>query len=249
MNVSNLDRSSLNDEKDANAATSPYLSPYNLHGWKPNPSGFLDENYMDIVMIITRNEHKRQGSMGCIITNLSTDSKPNLKSSSEKELSSDKNITTNNHFKYETTFYNAIIGASTNKSLFKPMDSDIHAEIGALGVCAQDGNSTKGGTVYITMPPCKRCFGALVSAGIQRVVSNKIYATEIEKAAQEKEIELVTMSEEHSDGQKHRLNALLGKRKGVNAQIEQDRKRRKEDRKERKKEGAKREEMQKKIQH
>ncbi len=122
----------------------------------------------------------------------------------------------------------------------------ISSEIGALGVCAQAGNSTKGATVYITMPPCKRCFGALVSAGIKRIVSNKKYAKEIEKAAQEKEIKLVTMSAEYSDGQKHRLNDLLGKRKGVKAQIEQNRKRRKEDRKERKKEGAKREEMQKK---
>merc|ERR1719253_886740 len=113
---------------------------------------------MDIVMLITRSSQLRQGSMGCLLVRPA-----------------------------ETTTFDAaepdpgrnepfgrIIAAAVNTSLFQPDESDVHAEINAIGQVAQRNSSPKkptstlGATAYITMPPCKRCFGALHAAGISR---------------------------------------------------------------------------------
>ena len=40
-------------------------------------------------------------------------------------------------------------------------------------MAAKLGKSTDGCTIFVTMPPCKRCFGAIVSAGIRRIVSTR----------------------------------------------------------------------------
>lgn len=167
-----------------------YFQPYRLMSrWKPDRSLSHDENYMDIVMILTRSVNFRQGSMGCIIV---------------KPLP-DTNTTSCD----ESSFFGAIIGASTNQSLFHANDSDIHAEIATLGVCLQHGNSTRGCTIYITMPPCKRCFGALCAAGIHRIVTSKEYAQSIRDAAAERGIELVTMDRHFVHEQRERIGTFI----------------------------------------
>lgn len=159
------------------------LRQYNLYGWIRNKNRTNDENYMDIVMLITRSSHTRGGSMGCIIVK-------DYKSQNDDE------------------FYRSVIAASTNKSLYRPNDSDIHAEISAIGQCAQNGIMTEGSTIYITMPPCKKCFGAIVSAGITRVVSSKKCTDDVKEAAKSNHIELVNMFE-YTELQRMRLNQLI----------------------------------------
>jgi len=173
---------------------------------------------MDIVMFITRSSHLRQGSMGCMIV------KPNHQNHSKEEFD-------------ETEFFNDILAASTNQSLFLPMDSDIHAEIATLGECAQRGKSTKNCTIYITMPPCKRCFGAIVASGIRRIVANREYAKMIQDGAHARNIELVTMDRAFADDQKDRISKIIkmsGNSDDKNRQVVVDRTRRKEERKRRK---------------
>jgi dCMP deaminase len=172
------------------------LKPFNLHGWTRNIDLSNDENYMDIVLLITRSSHKKGGSMGCIIVN-----DPCGKSDEE--------------------FYNSIMAASTNKSLYKENDSDIHAEVSTIGQCAEQGLSTRNGTIYITMPPCKKCFGAIVSAGIKRVVSNKKYQDQIQNSAKRHGIELVSM-DHLLEGQKMRLNDLINVSNGQRKRSQQD---------------------------
>ena len=176
---------------DEDLTNFPYLKEVKELSWKPNSNSTDDDNYMDVVMIITRSVKLKQGSMGCIIVRPNTEEEQNI-SKTEKDF-----------------FFEKIIGASSNLSLFKPDDSDIHAEVAAIGVCSQNGNRTKGCTIYITMPPCKKCFGAIYAAGIRRIVTMKDCAPTISIAAKEKGIELVSMSREFSLNQRKRMNILF----------------------------------------
>lgn len=172
--------------------SSPYLQPYkHTHEWRPDPSLSLDENYMDIVMILTRSVNFRQGSMGCVIVK-STD-------------------TTSEMIINHNEFFDKIIGASTNQSLFHANDSDVHAEIATLGICLQNGNSTRGCTIYITMPPCKRCFGALCVAGISRIVTGREYTQDMVDVARERGIDLVSMGHDFVKQQKDRIGIFLSR--------------------------------------
>jgi len=177
---------------NSNCCSSPHLQPYKLtYKWRPDPSLSLDENYMDIVMLLTRSANFRQGSMGCVI----------VKSTVMSESRTSDNI-----------FFEAIIAASTNQSLFQENDSDVHAEIATLGSCLRNGNSTRGCTIYITMPPCKRCFGALCMAGISRIVTGREYTEDIVNVARERGIDLVTMGHDFVKQQKDRIGIFLSSR-------------------------------------
>jgi deoxycytidylate deaminase len=126
------------------------LAHFETYGWKPDPSLPDDENIMDLVFIITRAAKLKQGSMACIIL------RPPDSSTEESQNNS---------------LVNRIISISNNQALYKAGNSDVHAEIVAIGNAAQRGIPTDQATAYITMPPCKNCFGALVSAGIKRIVT------------------------------------------------------------------------------
>jgi tRNA(Arg) A34 adenosine deaminase TadA len=217
--------SSIDKKKNDFTLNSEHLKKFNLYNWKPNLTLSDDVNYMDLVLLITRNSILKQGSMGCIIVN------PNLStkvSSMEKE---DDNVDNNNNKSNDNDDNNdnndddndderplkkmkhqnnessisalfksldeCIIAATTNESFYNKNDSDIHAEIAALGQCNQDpspNSCTKNCTAYITMPPCKRCFGALVKAGITRIVTRVNYAEQIVNVANRENIELVNLS-------------------------------------------------------
>ncbi|KAL7525298.1 hypothetical protein ACHAXR_000942, partial [Thalassiosira sp. AJA248-18] len=171
---------------DAAAATCGPLSRFELHGYRPSPNLSEDESYMDIVMLITRSSTLRQGSMGCILV------KPSHEASADTS-----NLQENDEQGDHANHISRIIAAATNSSLFKPDDSDVHAEINAIGQIAkcahpsQTNNSptTEGATAYITMPPCKRCFGALYTCGIKRIVSRKQHPGVLLKAASKVGIE------------------------------------------------------------
>lgn len=45
-----------------------------------------------------------------------------------------------------------------------------HAEANAVAAAARNGHALKGGTVYITLPPCSQCAALLIQAGVRGLV-------------------------------------------------------------------------------
>jgi deoxycytidylate deaminase len=196
-------------EDDADKNVTPLRSPahkFNLYGWKPDHSLSDDENYMDVVFLVTRSSREgQQGHMGALIVRPSaTDAKDTSNSGLFGE-EQDK--------VHEERMYNGILGAATNTPLFgsKECTSDIHAEIVALGQACRSSQSTEACTAYITIPPCKRCFAALVSFGIQRIVTRQVAPQLIRETAKEHGIQVLNLSREMNRSQMERINRLVNK--------------------------------------
>ena len=216
-------------------STSP-LSRFEMHQYQPSANLSDDENYMDIVMIITRSSQLRQGSMGCILVRPRTDAITTTIEQHERQIMvpddeplpmAEDHTETKHHSKHNeddvengnnelsSTLLNRIIAATTNTSLFTPKDSDVHAEINAIGqvasqrtqtaVASSSTTTTQGATAYITMPPCKKCFGALHAAGVTRIVSRRSHPIILHKVAAKVGIQLVTLTQDELDSQKERL--------------------------------------------
>eukprot|EP00980_Cylindrotheca_fusiformis_P031552 scaffold26550_cov122-Cylindrotheca_fusiformis.AAC.5 len=182
--------------------TTPPRSPahlFNLYGWQPDPKKSDDENYMDIVFLITRSARDdQQGHMGALIV------KPTMATNSVVDGSSN-----------EDRIYQGILGAATNTPLFGTKDctSDIHAEIVALGQACRASHSTEACTAYITIPPCKRCFAALVTFGIKRIVTRQVSSKLIKETAAERGIQVVNLTQDQNRSQMERINKLVNKDK------------------------------------
>jgi deoxycytidylate deaminase len=123
------------------------LDSFQTYGWSPDDSLSEDENFMDLVLLVTRSSQLKQGSMACILVR----AKPEIDS--------------------DDPAMDRIISVANNQELYKCNSSDVHAEISAIGDAARSGRSTDQCTAYITMPPCKTCFGALLAAGVKRIVN------------------------------------------------------------------------------
>lgn len=54
----------------------------------------------------------------------------------------------------------------------------VHAEINAIIKAARSGGRTDGATLYTTASPCASCMGAVVNAGVRRVVYADPYRTD-----------------------------------------------------------------------
>jgi dCMP deaminase len=160
------------------------LEPFNTYGWKPSLDLSEDENFMDLVLLVTRSSKLKQGSMACILV------QPDAAENVEQERSS---------------ALDRIISVSTNQALYKESESDIHAEIAAIGRAAQTARSTKNCTAYITMPPCKRCFAALLSAGVRRIVSR--HPSPLIGIAEQHDIEMVCI--ENFEEQRARVDCIV----------------------------------------
>mmetsp|Transcript_9217 Transcript_9217/g.19039 ORF Transcript_9217/g.19039 Transcript_9217/m.19039 type:complete len:249 (-) Transcript_9217:997-1743(-) len=179
------------------------LSLYEMHSFRPSPNLSDDVNYMDIVMIITRSSHLRQGSMGCLLVQPKNDTQR-----------------TGNH---EDRIFNGIIAAANNSSLFNADDSDVHAEINAIGQIAKRNQrsatrshatncetmTAQGATAYITMPPCKKCFGALHASGITRIVSRRQPSRVLLETSVKVGIEMTCLTDDEIAEQKARLEKLF----------------------------------------
>jgi deoxycytidylate deaminase len=231
-----------------------------LYDWTPDPKLSDDENYLDLVFIITRNtggrpntsqssqhpsqqQQQPQGHMGALIvrptstSQLSTYDKTSA-GCSDRIMMSDKN-----NEKYESRIWDNILGAATNTPLFISDDddndcdndrhgtttsqrktnnkknnkspanaSDIHAEISALGQACKSSQSTEGCTAYITIHPCKRCFGALVAFGITTIVtrqSERNWSSVTLRTAQSRGIVVRTLSYDEQRRQMERINMLV----------------------------------------
>ena len=128
-----------------------------------------------------------------------TDDVGNLNSSKEIESVED----------LERRLFSRIIGAATNRPLFAPTDSDIHAEVSCLGQACNSRHAVQGCTVYITIHPCKRCFAALVAFGVGRIVSRQIPPKQIVDCAHRNGIEVAELSREMNRSQMKRINELI----------------------------------------
>jgi deoxycytidylate deaminase len=126
------------------------LEEFNTYGWRPNSSLAEDENMMDLTLLVTRSSKLKQGSMACILL------RDRESNDDESDILGDR-----------------IIAVANNQALYTENESDVHAEIAAIGEAAASGRAVKNCTAYITMPPCKNCFGALLSAGVKRIVSRR----------------------------------------------------------------------------
>ena len=47
---------------------------------------------------------------------------------------------------------------------------DVHAEVNAILNAARNGTNLSQAILYVTMPPCMRCAGAIIQAGIKEVI-------------------------------------------------------------------------------
>lgn len=56
--------------------------------------------------------------------------------------------------------------------------SSVHAEINAVIKAARSGGRTDGSTIYTTASPCRSCMGAIINAGVTRVVYADPYRTD-----------------------------------------------------------------------
>lgn len=100
-----------------------------------------------------------------------------------------------------------IISSANNRALFSESNSDIHAEIAAIGEACRKGSSTNNATAYITMPPCKRCFAALTVAGIRKIVTRHDPPKKIQETAVREKIEFIKIGNQAK--QMIRINNLV----------------------------------------
>jgi dCMP deaminase len=49
-------------------------------------------------------------------------------------------------------------------------DFVVHAEVNALLNAGRSGTKVSGGILYVTMPPCTNCAGAVIQAGIREII-------------------------------------------------------------------------------
>ena len=190
------------------------LDPFQLYGWTPKATLSQDENIMEMLLLLTRNSICRQGHMACAIVK---DQDISMRDNTDEEAENDHGDNGNNNknngqhenpvtaaitpspmqvddgpFRLDT-----IISAAVNTPIFKPLDSDNHAEINAIGSASKRGKTTNGCTAFITMPPCKNCFGALVAAGIRRIVTTRPFFEPVFSACDQHGIERVVMETRH----------------------------------------------------
>ena len=196
---------------------------FELYGWKPDPQLTEDELYLDVVFLITRSTQAcgRQGHMGALIVRQEKNSWSSdsvsigsnvciecpRRSGSNIDMIQRKDGIDN----FEKRFWSNILGAATNTALFNTLDctSDIHAEINALAEACKSSQSTENCTAYITIPPCKRCFAALVTFGVKRIVTRQAAPSIICETSAMRGIEVKHLSIAEKRQQMQRINKLI----------------------------------------
>lgn len=161
------------------------LNAFSTYNWRPDVSISDDENFMDLTLLVTRSSKLKHGSMACILVR-----------NTLKEESAECNL---------DYFTSRILSVATNQSFYKENESDIHAEIAAIGQAASRGCVTQDCTAYITMPPCRKCFAALYCAGVRRIVSRR--ESKLLEFAVPLGIEMVYLPDR--DGQQSRTQACV----------------------------------------
>jgi deoxycytidylate deaminase len=163
---------------------------YETYGWRPDTTLSEDENYMDLVLLITRSSTLTQGSMACLL----------VQATKHTEEIEDLEMMLHH-------YQSRVVSAAINRSLYKPDSSDIHAEIHAIGMAARHGHATDGCTAYITMPPCRNCLAALLMAGVKRIVSRYTLRDDLAEIARMYGVE-VDAVENHVE-QRARIDSIV----------------------------------------
>ena len=235
------------------------LATFQLYGWKPVPNLSIDDNFLDLLVLVTRNSVcHAAGHMGCIIARpLATDEcNSDMPEAGDKRKHENDNgaataTTTTGQVPPssqlllseldggEASFLDSIVSVANNQPLYQANSSDVHAEVTAISQCAKTGTKTMGSTAYITMPPCKNCLGALVTAGIHRIVSLRASPAYLEEVGQKHNIQ-VTGIKENTSERRDRVEAYISKynaKHGIDdrAEVERLRQQRKQEKKERQK--------------
>lgn len=195
-------------EDSLHASSFPILNPYSLYGWCPDITLTDDENYMDLVLLLTRNSADNQTTQRHCASLLVD---PTLLADGPSHLDAVNSIVRNQiqQHEFQQRIFGNIIGAATNQPLFSRQDSDIHAEIASLSQACRNRCSTNDCTMYITIPPCKRCFAALVTFGIKRIVSRQLPPRAIIETAKQNNMEITSFSQEENRRQMKRINELV----------------------------------------
>jgi deoxycytidylate deaminase len=180
----------------------PY-KPFKMFGWSPEVFLSDDENYMDMVMLVTRNSKLRQGSMACILV------KPREKNATPSMPETELDNCSSTKMLLKKRLYEDTLAVAINQSLYTAMDSDIHAEVAALGSASRRGRITDGATAYITMPPCKKCFSSLFVSGVTRVVARQMPVSAVRVVADAHGIELVALSHDAAKQQMERIHLFV----------------------------------------
>lgn len=197
--------------KQASPSSPSPAHRFNLYGFQPDPRLSADENYLDIVFLITRSvqDDGQQGHMGALIVRPCQ--RGNVGGSQREGDDGVEGTRPATMPHYTDTFYQNILGAATNTPLFGTKDctSDIHAEINALGQASRSAQSSEGCTAYITIPPCKRCFAALVTFGVGRIVTRQESPRIIRETAHARGMVVHHLSVEEKRRQMQRMNRLV----------------------------------------
>mmetsp|Transcript_23187 Transcript_23187/g.48978 ORF Transcript_23187/g.48978 Transcript_23187/m.48978 type:complete len:114 (-) Transcript_23187:1027-1368(-) len=69
--------------------------------------------------------------------------------------------------------------------------------------------TAQGATAYITMPPCKKCFGALHASGITRIVSRRQPSRVLLETSVKVGLEMTCLTDDEIAEQKARLEKLF----------------------------------------
>lgn len=187
------------------ATKCPALERFDLHGWRPCPTLSDDENFLDIVLLLTRSSTcKTSGRVACVLVD--TAFKSRLSVDNKRVLGGNQAESVE---ELERRLFGSIIGAATNAPLFAPTDSDIHAEISCLGQACNNKHAVRGCTAYITIHPCKRCFAALVAFGVGRIVSRQMPPKQIVDCAHRNGIEVSELTKDMNRSQMKRINELV----------------------------------------
>jgi deoxycytidylate deaminase len=182
------DSNTSDDITDVDHRTTPFRDVLlRTCDWRFRDDLTVDENFMDLAHVLTRNSRCAGGHMGCVLV------RPPTAPSERDAVATSAALPASASAQFvlgrgpEECLGHTILAMSTNSPLFEvqpdviliPIStilasaflifdpdsqrfaSDVHAEVNALGLAAQRGCSTRGTTLYVTMPPCTQCYMVL----------------------------------------------------------------------------------------
>jgi len=190
------------------------ITTFDIYDWSPDATISIDENFLDVALMVCRTSVCVQGLMGCIFVKPLP--APHVPADLSAELTAE--------------FYlSAIIASSINTPFYKVLTSDIHAEINAISACSRAGIATEKASAYISMPPCKDCFQALIQAGVRRIVSRKNACEAVVRVAGELGGVTLVDLKDSEESIERRLRIVRNSGRGkTEEQIKEERKKRKE---------------------
>jgi deoxycytidylate deaminase len=203
------------------------ISSFDIYDWKPSPEITVDENYLDLACMVCRASVCIQGLMGCVFVRAGGDGGDRKQQQQQQQQQVDP--TSSTPPQPLEWYLSNIVSCSVNTPFYKPLTSDLHAEINSISHCSKRGIATAGCTAYITMPPCKDCFQALWVAGVRRIVSRQRPCEAVQTAMAEMSDLTMVDIRDTPESLARRADVVTRSGRGKSReQVENERKRRKE---------------------